>query len=262
MYFWKAASKRAHDVYSCCPSTCVVFPALEQHWALWPPAYGKKEEEATLTFDDKRPKSPNGDFHFAPLPLCLLLLLFSCVQLFCDPMDYSPSGSSVHGISQARILEWVAMPFSRRSSLPRIEPMSPTLAGGFFTTEPPEILYFLFVNFSWVTCSTAQWNHAVMVWVALWGCPRGKALKPLATSQWGSDAWKHTGSPCWILRGAGWQPDCILAQDLTQNHPARLCLGSWLWDPDSLKWWCSLWCKAAEVYSLWQWVWQTLSRFW
>ena len=33
----------------------------------------------------------------------------SCVRLFCDPMDCSPPGSCVHGISQARILEWVAM---------------------------------------------------------------------------------------------------------------------------------------------------------
>ena len=31
----------------------------------------------------------------------------------CDPMDYSPPGSSVHGILQARILEWVAIPFSK-----------------------------------------------------------------------------------------------------------------------------------------------------
>ena len=37
----------------------------------------------------------------------------------CNPMDYSPPGSSVHGILQARILEWVAISFSRRSSLPR-----------------------------------------------------------------------------------------------------------------------------------------------
>ena len=37
----------------------------------------------------------------------------------CDPMDYSPPGSSVHGILQARILEWVAFPFSRGSSQPR-----------------------------------------------------------------------------------------------------------------------------------------------
>ena len=42
--------------------------------------------------------------------------LLSCVSLFCDPMDYSPPGSSVHGIPQARILEWVAISFSRGSS--------------------------------------------------------------------------------------------------------------------------------------------------
>ena len=38
--------------------------------------------------------------------------LQSCPTL-CDPMDCSPLGSSVHGVLQARILEWVAMPFSR-----------------------------------------------------------------------------------------------------------------------------------------------------
>ena len=37
-----------------------------------------------------------------------------CV-LFCDPMDYNPQGSSVHGISQARILEWVSISFSTNS---------------------------------------------------------------------------------------------------------------------------------------------------
>ena len=37
----------------------------------------------------------------------------------CQPMDCSPPGSSVHGIFQARILEWVAISFSRRSSQPR-----------------------------------------------------------------------------------------------------------------------------------------------
>ena len=37
----------------------------------------------------------------------------------CDPMDYSPAGSSVQGILQARILKWVAIPFSRESSWPR-----------------------------------------------------------------------------------------------------------------------------------------------
>ena len=55
----------------------------------------------------------------------------------CDPMDCSPLGSSVHGIPQARILEWVAVSYSR--DLPDIgtEPKSltsPALAGGFFTS--------------------------------------------------------------------------------------------------------------------------------
>ena len=49
--------------------------------------------------------------------------LQSC-QTLCDPMDCSLPGSSVHGILQARILEWVAMPCSRASSQPRMESKS------------------------------------------------------------------------------------------------------------------------------------------
>ena len=45
----------------------------------------------------------------------LVLVAQSCPTL-CDPMNYSPLGSSVHGILQARVLEWVAIPFSRGSS--------------------------------------------------------------------------------------------------------------------------------------------------
>ena len=37
----------------------------------------------------------------------------------CDPKDCSPPGSSVHGLLQARILDWIFMPFSRGSSQPR-----------------------------------------------------------------------------------------------------------------------------------------------
>ena len=63
--------------------------------------------------------------------------LQSCPTL-CDPVDCSPPGSSVHGMLQARILEWVAMPSSRGSSRPRgrtLSLMSPALADGFFTTS-------------------------------------------------------------------------------------------------------------------------------
>ena len=45
-------------------------------------------------------------------------LLQSCPTL-CNPIDYSLPGSSVHGILQARILKWVAMPFARGSSRPK-----------------------------------------------------------------------------------------------------------------------------------------------
>ena len=41
-------------------------------------------------------------------------------QTLCDPMDCSPPGSSVYGISQARILKWVAISYSRGSSRPRV----------------------------------------------------------------------------------------------------------------------------------------------
>ena len=54
------------------------------------------------------------------LRLCLCLLTQSCLTL-CNPMDCSPPASSVHGISQARILEWVAIPFSRDLPDPGIE---------------------------------------------------------------------------------------------------------------------------------------------
>ena len=64
-------------------------------------------------------------------------LLQSCPTL-CHPMDHSPPGSSVHGILQAIVLKWVAMPSSReifpiQGSNLRLT--SPTLAGRFFTTS-------------------------------------------------------------------------------------------------------------------------------
>jgi len=56
----------------------------------------------------------------------------SCPTL-CDLMDCSLPGSSVHGILQTRILEWVAVPFSRGSSQPRDQTHASCIAGGFFT---------------------------------------------------------------------------------------------------------------------------------
>ena len=59
--------------------------------------------------------------------------MLSCVQLFVTPMDCSLPGSSVHGIFQARVLEWVVS-FSRGSSQARDQTQVSHIAGGFFTS--------------------------------------------------------------------------------------------------------------------------------
>ena len=61
-----------------------------------------------------------------------MLLAQSCLTLH-DTMDCSPPGSSVHGILQARIVEWVNIPFSRGSSPPRGQTQVSHIAGRFFT---------------------------------------------------------------------------------------------------------------------------------
>ena len=53
----------------------------------------------------------------------------SVMSDLCDPMDYTPPGSSLHGILQARILEWVAISFSRGSSRPRDRTQVSCIAG-------------------------------------------------------------------------------------------------------------------------------------
>ena len=57
----------------------------------------------------------------------------SVVSTVCDPMDCSLPGSPVHRILQARIQEWVAIPFSRGSSQPRDQTQVSHIAGGIFT---------------------------------------------------------------------------------------------------------------------------------
>ena len=59
---------------------------------------------------------------------CIVKVAQSCPTL-CDPMDYT-----VHGILQARVLEWVVIPFSRESSQPRDRTQISQTAGRFFTS--------------------------------------------------------------------------------------------------------------------------------
>ena len=68
--------------------------------------------------------------------VCCVRLITQLCLILCDPIDCSPRppGSSVHGILQARILEWVAMPFSRGLFQPRDRTQVSLIAGGFFTS--------------------------------------------------------------------------------------------------------------------------------
>ena len=67
---------------------------------------------------------------------CCCLITDSCLTL-CNPMDYSPPSFSVHGIAQARIMEWVAISFFRSSSQSRDQTHVSCIVGGLFTAEPP-----------------------------------------------------------------------------------------------------------------------------
>ena len=68
---------------------------------------------------------------------CVRATSLQLCPTLCDPMDCSPPGSSVHGILQERMIEWVAMPSSRGSSQPRDGTRVSCTTGGFFTAEPP-----------------------------------------------------------------------------------------------------------------------------
>ena len=73
------------------------------------------------------------------------VLVTQSYPTLCDPKDCSSPGSSVHGIIQERILQWVAIPFSRRSSRPRDQTQVSCTAGRSFsvwaTRETPDDLH-------------------------------------------------------------------------------------------------------------------------
>ena len=81
----------------------------------------------------------------------------------CAHMDCTPPGSSVHGIFQARILEWVAIALSRRSSQPRDQTCVSRvscIAGGFFPAESPgrNVILFLQQNESVISTPSSKYS--------------------------------------------------------------------------------------------------------
>ena len=70
---------------------------------------------------------PTFSSSVALFSFCEYAKLLQLYPTLCDPVDCSRPGSSVHGLLQARVLEWVAMLFSRGSSWPGIKPVAPAL---------------------------------------------------------------------------------------------------------------------------------------
>ena len=149
----------------------------------------------------------------------------------CDPMNCSPPGSSVHGILQARVLEWVALPPSRGSSQPRgMEPasaVSPALAGRFFTTEPPGILVSL-CKYKKSSCGRKCQNTAVRV---AW-CPCKRHVQVLIRGD-STSSCLETGSLQIKLSWGSWD-EIVVDWGLTLN-PTPMSLYKReraVWDPE------------------------------
>ena len=99
--------------------------------------------------------------------VCCCLVTKLCLTL-CDPMDYSPSGSSAHGISQARILEWVAISFSMDLPNPGLKPTYPVCQ---VDSLPFSHLAWFFFSILCVYCVIPFWPaHLLMknLLIILW----------------------------------------------------------------------------------------------
>ena len=112
--------------------------------------------------------------------VCVCVWVTQLCPTLCDPTDCNPPGSSVHGILQARILEWVASPFSRGSSWPRDRTLISCITGRVFTiwatgrSLPQEYiiilnnfsLFFLpvLLRYNWHTAWYKFKVYNIMIW--------------------------------------------------------------------------------------------------
>ena len=92
---------------------------------------------------------------------------FSHDSLFTTCVDCSPRGSSVHKILQARILEWVACPFSKGSSRPRDGTQVSCIAGRFFTIWATEEPLRRSVLFPTLMSGKSRNSHPLNIWLKL-----------------------------------------------------------------------------------------------
>ena len=141
------------------------------------------------------------------------LVTQSCPTLF-DPMDYNPPGSSVHGILQARILEWVDIPFSRGSSQDKDRTQVSHIAGGFFAVWATREA----LNNGYYVPST----HQVL-------CPQKGRNNPHGTSL--MVQWRRIHLP---MQGT-WVRCLVLEEPTHCGVPKPMCHNSWAYMLQLLK---------------------------
>ena len=117
-----AAAAAKSDSVQLCPTLCD--PIDGTHHT--PPSLGFSRQEHWSGLPFPSPMHDSEKWKWSPQ---------SCLTP-SDPMVYSLQGSSVHGIFQARVLEWGAIVFSERISLTQGSNLCLCTAGGFYTTEP------------------------------------------------------------------------------------------------------------------------------
>ena len=93
------------------------------------------------------------------MPMCVNRSVF---QFFVTPWDCSLPGSSVQGVLPARILDWVAMPFSSGSSWPKDRTHVSSIAGRFFTIWAMWEVYISRINKNLIRARKHEWTNSLM----------------------------------------------------------------------------------------------------
>ena len=157
IYTWKVKVKSLSRVRLFATLWTVAYQAppsmgfsRQEYWSGLPlpspgdlPKPGIEPGSPTLEADaltSEPPGKPNIYIHM--YIFVYIVLVSNHVQIFCDPTDHSPAGSSVHGTSQVRKLEWAVISFSRRSSWPRSNLQLLRAQVGSLPFEPPGKHFF------------------------------------------------------------------------------------------------------------------------
>ena len=143
-----------------CTSFLLCFPSPEVSWFIG--LCNLLNHDSRLSWNHDPGYKPHLPTHvyvitrtctYANLLICMSMYTYTKVKVLvtqcltlCDLLDCSPPGSSVCGILQAGILEWVAMPFSRGCSQPRNQTWVSHMAGKFFTIWATRKVFFVYVH--------------------------------------------------------------------------------------------------------------------